>query len=275
MLDKGIEAQPSDPVLHEFRALCEFALGNYRQAAAGIYNVLSAGPGWDWTTLVNLYPSVETYTSQLRALEEYVRLNPAAPDARFLLAYHYLVQGYDGAAGQQFREVMRLEPTNAVAAQLLQSMSNPSATLPPAPELEASGPNASAAQPAASQNSPQSAATRSAAQAALAETGVPAVATSAAIDPKLLVGHWSATGPAGSKFVLDLTPDHKFAWQFDRQGQSTAIRGTYKLVGDDLLALEGDNENNLVARIRFDAEHGMNFKLAGSGATDPGLTFVQ
>ena len=41
---------PNDASLHEFRALVLFALGQYEQAAATLYAVLSNGPGWDWTT---------------------------------------------------------------------------------------------------------------------------------------------------------------------------------------------------------------------------------
>ena len=47
---------PNDPTLHEFRALVLFAQGQYDAAAATLYPVLNAGPGWDWTTLVGLYP---------------------------------------------------------------------------------------------------------------------------------------------------------------------------------------------------------------------------
>ena len=46
-----------------------FALQRYDEASVALYAVLSIGPGWDWPTLVGLYPDVETYTAQLRALE--------------------------------------------------------------------------------------------------------------------------------------------------------------------------------------------------------------
>ena len=47
-----------------------FALGQYDEAAVPMYTVLSNGPGWDWTTLAGLYPSVDvyTYTCALRAI---------------------------------------------------------------------------------------------------------------------------------------------------------------------------------------------------------------
>ena len=62
--------------MHEFLALAYFAQGKYQQAAAPLYAVLSVRPGWDWTTLSGMYPDVDTYTRQLRALEAYVRSNP-------------------------------------------------------------------------------------------------------------------------------------------------------------------------------------------------------
>ena len=38
-----------------------------------LYVVLTAGPGWDWATMVGLYPDVDTYTRQLRALEAAIK----------------------------------------------------------------------------------------------------------------------------------------------------------------------------------------------------------
>ena len=77
---------PNDSDIHEFRALCLFALGRYDEAAATLYAVLSVGPGWDWTTLIGLYPDVSVYTAQLRALESYCtgasRLGPGLLHAR-------------------------------------------------------------------------------------------------------------------------------------------------------------------------------------------------
>ncbi len=75
--DQALAKLPNDTTLHEFRALCLFALGRYDEAAATLYAVLSVGPGWDWTTLISLYPNVDAYTTQLRALEDYMQ-SPAA-----------------------------------------------------------------------------------------------------------------------------------------------------------------------------------------------------
>ena len=110
---------PNDAVLHEFRSLVLFALNNYREAATAAYAVLSAGPGWNWTTLSGLYQNVADYTTQLRALEAYVKENPSSSDAHFLLAYHYLTTGFPDAAQKQLRDVDKLTPNDRLVKQLL------------------------------------------------------------------------------------------------------------------------------------------------------------
>ena len=107
--DAALATLPNDTTLHEFRALCLFALGRYDEAAATLYAVLSVGPGWDWTTLIGLYPDVDVYTAQLRALEDYCNANPNSAPARFVLAYHYLTQGHTDAAVDRAQAGRRAE----------------------------------------------------------------------------------------------------------------------------------------------------------------------
>ena len=142
--DQAIAQVPNDTVLHEFRGLVLFALGRYKEAAAADYAVLSAGPGWDWTTLSALYPNVDVYTEQLRALEQYAKANPAATEARFLLAENYLTCGYTDAAAAQFKEVVQLDPKDQLSAQLLKGLSTPDTAGPAA----SSPPPGTAAKPA-------------------------------------------------------------------------------------------------------------------------------
>ena len=119
-LDQQALAQtPNDTNMHEFLGLAYFAQGKYPQAAAPLYAVLSVRPGWDWTTVSGMYPDVETYTSQLRALEGYVRSNPDSAQARFVLAYQYLAQGHDPEAVTQLKEVVRLQPSDKLSAQII------------------------------------------------------------------------------------------------------------------------------------------------------------
>ena len=121
-VDQAIKLLPSDATLHEFRALCLFALKRYKEAAAGIYAVLSAGPGWDWDTLKALYPDTAVYTAQLRALEDYKKANPNAPEASFLLAYHYLVMGFPDQAVKELQQVVKLQPDDKLSAAILDAL---------------------------------------------------------------------------------------------------------------------------------------------------------
>ena len=173
-VDSAIAILPSDAVLHEFRGLALFAIGDYRQAASSVYAALSVGPGWDWTTLSSLYPDIDIYTKQLRALEQYARANPSQSDARFLLAYQYLTCGYSAQAVVELQDVVRLNPKDQLSAQLLASLTAP----------------------------------HSAAPEATPTTPAPAVPLTATA----LAGHWTATRPGGGAILLDLGTDSKYDW---------------------------------------------------------------
>jgi tetratricopeptide (TPR) repeat protein len=122
LTDQVIKQTPNAPVVHEFRALCLFALKRYDEAASVAYAVLWAGPCWNWSTLVGLYPDVDTYTDQLRGLEGAVRSNLNGTPERFLLDYHYLVQGNEDAARAEFANVVKLEPKDQLAASIAKAL---------------------------------------------------------------------------------------------------------------------------------------------------------
>jgi tetratricopeptide (TPR) repeat protein len=134
VVDQAIALLPSDATLHEFRALCLFAMKEYQQAAATIYAVLAAGPGWNWETLASLYQNIDTHTQQLRALEAYVRENPEDAAAAFLLAYHYMTMGHLDAAVSMWERVARLLPDDELTTQLLDAF-RPDESEPAAPAL--------------------------------------------------------------------------------------------------------------------------------------------
>ena len=233
-VDQAIALVPNDTVLHEFRGLVLFALGRYKEAAAADYAVLSAGPGWDWTTLSGLYPNVDVYTEQLRALEQYAKEHPAATEARFLLAEHYLTCGYTDAAAAQLKEVVRLNPKDQLSAQLLKSITvaEPAEQAPAVP----------AAPPPAK----------------------PANASS-------LVGNWTATRADSATIKLALTGDGKFTWTLDPNGKPQQFSGTYT-VADNLLVLKQGDNPVMVGQVALLANNRFTFKLAGDNPSDPGLT---
>ena len=125
LTDEALKVLPNDATLHEFRALVLFAVGKYDLAAGPLYAVLSVGPGWDWTTMVGLYPDIDVYTAQLRKLEAFVTANPTSTAGRFVLAYHYLTQGHIDAAVAQLKQVVALAPQDTLSAQLVKQFSKP------------------------------------------------------------------------------------------------------------------------------------------------------
>jgi tetratricopeptide (TPR) repeat protein len=235
-VNQAIAQQPADGALHEFRSLILFATKQYKAAAECAYAVLSVGPGWDWTTLSGFYPDVSVYAQQLRNLEAYCGAHSEAPDARFLLAYHYLTCGHTDAAAGQLKELIRLNPQDRLAAQLLSSLNG----------------SQEAEQPAA------------AASAALAQ---PVSAAS-------LVGNWKARQPDGTTIALSLSGDSKYTWQVSRQGKTQNYSGSYTLA-DNLLILKQGNNPTMVGQVALLADGTLNFKLANDNPVDPGLTFSQ
>jgi predicted Zn-dependent protease len=124
LVEEAIERLPSDPTLHEFRALVLFARGRYREAASALYAVLSIGPGMDWDSMATLYPDTPTYQKQLQGLESYVKDHPNAGYAHFLLAYHYLVLDEKEGAAEELAAVVKLEPKNQLAKNLYDALTS-------------------------------------------------------------------------------------------------------------------------------------------------------
>lgn len=235
--NKALAAMPNDPIIHEFRALVLFAQGKYKEAAAGLYSVLSVGPGWDWTTMSSLYPNVETYTKHLRALEGYLRANPDANDARFVLAYHYLTAGGADAAAAQLKRIYKTTPNDNLVKQLLLMTGGPEAIGAPdvPPDLASS---------------------------------------TTTIDKRSLLGKWGATNSSGGKFNLDLTEDGNFVWTYSQEGKRQAVKGVYALDGS-VLAMEPETGGVMLADLTESKGGGLHFRMLGAPSDDPGLKFTK
>ncbi len=238
LADQAVKAMPGDSTLHEFRAQVLFALGKYDDAAAALYGVLSAGPGWDWTTLISLYPDVDTYTTQLRALEAVVRASPNASAARFVLAYLYLTAGQDADAESELKAVVALQPGDRVSAQLLASLTGSKPTAPDAPN------------PA------------------------PPVAPPAEVpNPASLVGSWAASPDKTSAINLTIADGGPFTWKVSGGGQSHQITGKSSF-GDGVLTLvQSDDQAPMVGKVQWQGNDAFLFQALGGGPGDPGLTF--
>ena len=237
-LDVAIKDQPSDAALHEFRALVYFATGDYAKAAGALYAVLAVGPGWDWTTMSSLYPSVDAYSAQLRTLESFVKKNSKDAAAHFVLAYHYITATHNEAAIAQLQQVEKLMPSDRLASELIVGLGGESASKSVAP-------------PAAGIASP---------------VGDPASETPPPdIDAAKIVGKRTAKRDDGSTFTLDLTRDNKFTWTFTQGGKKQSFGGTYQVNGA-VLVLERDDKASMPGLVTMDGA-GFNFKIFGTPST--------
>ncbi len=245
--DEAISFAPGDSTLHEFRALCLFALGRYGDAAGVLNPLLASGPGWDWSTMAGFYPDGDTYADQLRRLETYVEGSAEAADARLLLGYHYMVAGHIDEAYAMFDEAATLQPADRVAAQLrdLAASSSPNAQLEDGTEV----PDPDAGPPAA--EAPE-----------IAEEPV---------DPAELEGAWQARSADEKLVTLKLGTDGKFTWSYEGAPAGEVLSGDWSIDEDGRLVL-ASADVQLVADVTL-AENRLGFVLADGPVGDPGLDF--
>jgi hypothetical protein len=219
-------------------------MGQYKAAATTLYAVLSSGPGWDWTTLISLYPNVEVYTQQLRALEQYRTQNPNDPSARFVLAYLYTCQGATDAAAAEYAALQKLMPNDPLIARLARSVSTPNGTPDVVPPAENPLANAAPATPAS------------------------------AAPAGNLVGTWKASPNANTTITLTYNADGTYTWDVTTNGKSKPIKGKAEYA-DGVLALTQENGPPLAGKVTWDGPNKFNFRLVGNGSEDPGLTFTR
>ena len=258
LADQALTQTPNDPMLHEFRAVCLFAQRRYDEAAVPFYTVLSAGPGWDWTTLIGLYPDVETYTAQLRALEAYCNASPRAASARFVLASLYLTQGSTAAAAARLREVVAIKPQDKLSAQLLAAIT---AEGQPAQV-------ANQAQPPQGQGNPP--ANPTPVQGASTAPEAPPLPTGPV--PANLLGTWTASPGQGVTISLNVSDDKSFTWKVVEKGQSREFKGEATF-DNEVLALVPPEMPPMVAKVTWKDPAHFNFKAVGTPSDDPGLDF--
>jgi hypothetical protein len=239
LTDATFKDLPADPLVREFKGVVLFARGEYAQAAAEIHTVLAVRTGIDWTTMIGLYQDVETYTAQLRALEDRCRREPKAASPRFDLAYHYLVAGHKDPAVAQLKAVLASEPGDRVARRLLASLTG----TPPAP--------------------PEPTTTRA----------VPEGDGAAGRPPSVdLVGHWRGERD-GSTFELSLDGRGRFVWQAAHEGKATAtVSGAYALSGDTL-TLKAEDRSPLRVSVTELPPDSFRLKTVGDIPGDPSLGF--
>jgi tetratricopeptide (TPR) repeat protein len=231
LTDLALQPHPNEPVLHEFRALCLFALGRYDEAAAALYVVLIAGPGWDWATMVGLYPDVDTYTRQLRALEAAVTGNTVAASKRFVLAYHYMVQEHFERARLELEHVVQLQPKDELAAQFAKALGS-------------------------SSHAPTAAAPDAAPASRTAE--VP----EASPPPAALIGTWKAQPMPDLSIELTIRGNGQFTWEVNAKGRTDSVGGDARYL-EGVLTLTQADAPDLIGRIVNLGDKQFGFELQG------------
>jgi tetratricopeptide (TPR) repeat protein len=248
--DEAIAKSPKDPAMHEVRALIQFALGQYQPAAAGLNSLLASAPGMDWTTMSSLYGDIDSYTKQLRNLEQYCRSNTKDASALFVLAYHYLVAGHQDAAVDQLKAVVALQPKDVTAQRMLEALTENDQT------SETNSKSAAATADAPASNT----------SAAKAET------TDADAPQTDLVGGWKAVDGKGT-INLDITEDFKFTWKASAEGQpAVELKGDIAIEGE-MMILNNEKQGNLAGKVTSGGADKFTFVPAGAPSDFKGLVF--
>jgi tetratricopeptide (TPR) repeat protein len=280
LADLVIKQTPNAPVVHEFRALCLFALKRYDDAATAAYAVLSAGPCWNWTTVVGLYPDVGTYTNQLRGLEAALTNNPNSTPDRFLLAYQYLVQGNSDAAGTQFALIAKVEPKDQLSASFARALTKAKETAA-TPATAVAG--AQPATPGGAFSVATSAALPTASATGTTPAAAPAAGTAASAKPDEapppppaeLIGTWKAAPSPDVTLTFALEADGAYTWNITHKGQQKqSITGRAVYV-NNVLSLTQENGPPLAGKIDSKDASKFVFHLMGGGNNAPALTFIR
>lgn len=241
--DTAVHRLSGDPVLHEMRALTYFALGKYQESAAVLNALLATSPGMDWTTMSGLYGDVEIYTQQLRKLESHIESNPNDAAALFVLAYHYLVTGHQQDAAELLADVVRLQPKDVTASEMLRALTAED-----------------------DQQEPQS-------------TAPPAKVASAQAEAKTdLVGKWVAK-PEGVTITLEVTESSTFTWRAEPKpidgkpaAEPTELKGDV-LASGNTLVLNTESQGAMSGKVQSQGANQFRFIVPGGPPNDPGLTF--
>jgi hypothetical protein len=181
--------------------------------------------------MVGLYPDVDTYTRQLRALEEAIKGKASVASTRFVLAYHYMVQEHVEHARQQFEYAAQLQPKDALASQFAKALTAPS------------GATAAAATDFA----------RASDTAGMREPSPP---------PAALLGTWKARPMPDLSIELTLREDGQFTWDITSRGQTDSITGDADYV-DGVLTLAQAEAPALAGKIVDLGEKQFGFELLG------------
>ena len=155
-----------------------------------------------------------------------------------MLAYQYLAQGHDPQAIAQLKEVVKLQPSDTLSAQIIAAF-QPSGGNPP-PPAEA----------------------------------IPAAAP--AVEGRL-AGTWAATPAQDAKIALTIQDDGAFTWTATGPGKPPMDIAGRSTLADGILTLaaQGGQNGALVGRVVWQDAGNFTFRLVGGPPNDPGLKFAR
>ncbi len=118
-----------------------FAIGQYDAAASAVQVGMQSLEQAQWGNLVKnyreLYPNIQNYSTQLKALEKARDTKPDDPALRFLLGYHFGYLGYPKEAVRELDKCLDRQPQDQ-AAWKLRAIFAPQAGLPDRPRTPTS-----------------------------------------------------------------------------------------------------------------------------------------
>lgn len=121
-LDQIVKLVPKDASGWQFRGLVNFAMGDFDEAAADMYDAMKLGKVWPRRSVDALYGKhAADYASQLEKLDDIVASDPSM-QGHFLLAYHHTVNDQLEEAKQDLQSVLKLQPNEPLSTQLLASL---------------------------------------------------------------------------------------------------------------------------------------------------------
>jgi hypothetical protein len=196
----------------------------------------------------------------LRLLEEYCKSNPKDAPAHFVLAYHYIVAGYNEEAAELLKIVVQLQPKDLVAKRILESLVPPEQSSSESDSTNVPSPPTARVQPA-----PAEPKTPVQPKNGEAKTGEPAPTTD-------LVGQWKATEGKGA-ISLNIDEDYKFAWKATNEGSPSVDLDGNLMIQGEMMILSNDQQGNLVGKVVSGGANKFTFVPSGSPEDYPGLTF--
>ena len=179
-----------------------------------------------------LYPSVDVYTRQLRALEEFQNDQPDDPAGHLILAYHYLTAGHADEAMEELKTLESLTPNDPVVRSLRLQID---------PDAEVTSTEKKAVPP-------------------------PEAASVARSD---VLGTWTARREDGSAFNLKLEDDNQFAWTYSVGNSSQTISGSYALDDDSVLTMDTGESGVMFAQLTPEADGFLFYLLGDTQGQEP------